>query len=151
MLNVRSPNRIPAVLLAQPFRRSNRWLSKKPEKWYSAPTMALVPALVPTEKELNELRFWSISPSGASHCRACNLIEWTAADRQRHQADSNCTKVLVQAYRLLLRDMKCVVCDGSTQHTKFGVPLCQGCVSKFEKESGQPALLQAIRLVKMVQ
>lgn len=81
-----------------------------------------------------EYRFWvgsSMDNSRLSICRACNRTLYGAEHRAFHkedksvQVDGNCCSVrLVNAYKVLLRKQKCVVCGGKTLTTRWGVPLC---------------------------
>jgi hypothetical protein len=71
-----------------------------------------------------------------------------------HQKENGCTTKLVEAYKLLLRDKKCVICDKTTSHTKWGVPLCNTtCVLRFQFEvgAGSYAIGLAMRLVEYQQ
>jgi hypothetical protein len=85
---------------------------------------------------LNEYRFWRASGTNGC-CRLCMAIVPTTAERRAHQRERSCTVKLVDAYKLLLKDMKCVVCDTKTTHKMWGVPLCgQTCIARWQFEAG---------------
>lgn len=147
---------MPVAFLIQPFRRQSRWLRPKP-KLLQAP-IPINRALAPvyrhgslTASEKSDLRYWAIWSSGYSECRACHAIKWNNAERRFHIETSRCALTLVSAYKLLLMDMKCVVCDKKTRYAKYGVPLCKECVSKFETTGHLPAIAEATKLVGRVQ
>lgn len=84
-------------------------------------------------------------------CRCCLMIVKGVDERRKHQRALNCTTKMVEAYKLLLRDRKCMVCDKETPCTKWGIPLCQSlCIARwqFEAGAGAPALRQALGLVR---
>lgn len=97
-------------------------------------------------------RFWKVEtyPEGETYtCRACKEICMSHADRISHLKGFGCAKTLIAAYKLLLRDMRCVVCDVLTTNIKWGVPLCAGtCERHWREEEARPtALLSALRIV----
>lgn len=98
--------------------------------------------------DLNEYRFWR-AHEGKGRCRACMDVVATTKERIEHQKTKGCTRTLVEAYKLLLRDRMCVVCDRKTEHTKWGVPMCSNaCLFRwqFEVGAGNYAIAIAIRL-----
>ena len=110
--------------------------------------------------DTSEYRFWCVEirdqdsgiPSTAV-CRACEQIHFRKTVRQKHQETVGCTKRLIKAYELLLRDKRCVICDAHTQNRKWGVPLCntRACTQKWCQVEPQPiALYNALELVPAV-
>jgi hypothetical protein len=108
-----------------------------------------------------EFRFWAIEKdidgsALASICRSCGSIlgtngPVTKITRANHLELHRCAINLVDAYKLLHRDMKCVVCDIKVTKMKWGVPLCHSasCLNTFMFEEPQSdALAGALMLVK---
>ena len=85
--------------------------------------------------ENQDYRFWigAHDPKVKfSQCKACCLDSWSAEQRLEHKA-IGCTKILVAAYKLLLRAMLCVICDAETSNTRWGVPICSpGCEERWK-------------------
>lgn len=99
---------------------------------------------------LNEYRFWRAF-EGRGRCRQCLKLFDTQKERIAHQKAEGCTRILVDAYDLLLRDMKCVVCDNKTDKSKWGVPLCNNvCLYRwqFETGAGAYAVQMAVKLLE---
>lgn len=100
---------------------------------------------------LNEYRFWR-SAGQDGMCRNCLAIVKGATERKEHQRKFSCTTTLLEAYELLLRDKKCVICDSDSSQTKWGIPLCKPmCVARwqFEAGAGAPPLRQALELIRL--
>lgn len=96
-------------------------------------------------------RFWKVEtyPEGETYtCRRCKGISLSHADRIAHLKGYGCAKTLISAYKLLLRDMRCVICDIRTDNMKWGVPICTGaCERQWCEEEARPlALVNALRL-----
>lgn len=85
-------------------------------------------------------------------CRGCNGLISGERARKAHTEATGCTTKLVKAYRLLLRDHKCVICDAHTNSgdRKWGVPLCgRMCTVKWMFSLERPdALMNALHLVE---
>lgn len=102
-----------------------------------------------------EYRFWCMCtwPPAIqilAECRVCgHLGEQDPMIRQGHFKQSGCAKRLCAAYSLLLKDMKCVICDKKALRAKWGVPLCSSaCTQAFCEQESQPnALKAALELV----
>jgi hypothetical protein len=98
---------------------------------------------------LNEYRFWRSGDNHKGFCRACQESFALPSERMKHQKEKGCTILLIEAYTLLLRDRKCVVCDNATTYTKWGIPLCNNsCVYRwqFEIGAGTYAISMAMKL-----
>lgn len=104
-------------------------------------------------------RFWQIKHGVVDghmwmqgQCRACGTTCNALNTMREHQRDRGCAKKLVEAYKLLQRDLKCVVCDKFTKESRWGVPMCsQECVESWKKDVVAPhSLEQALQLVWMV-
>lgn len=107
-----------------------------------------------------EYRFWSmntwLSPSAKygkgiiTECRGCGTVGSTEQKiRQMHFNQGGCAKRLCAAYKLLLRDKLCLVCNTKTTQQKWGVPLCgSACQQAWCETETQPkALIDALLLV----
>lgn len=104
-----------------------------------------------------EYRFWAMACTGeltrtslVAECRGCGTIgSGESASRQLHFAHGGCAKRLCAAYKLLLRDKICVICNAKTGHTKWGVPMCgSACEQAWcEVETCPKALHEALQLV----
>src|ERR1043166_2872286 len=57
-------------------------------------------------------------------CRACGEVLFTTKDRKEHSRLKGCGRVLTEAFKALLRDRKCVICDQETRKTCWGIPIC---------------------------
>lgn len=100
---------------------------------------------------LNEYRFWR-SAGTDGMCRCCLAVVKGVDERRVHQRNLSCTVKMTEAYKLLLRDRKCVVCDVETTQTKWGIPLCKAmCVARWQFEAGAGAapLRQALEVVRL--
>ena len=107
----------------------------------------------PMQFSNEEFRFWCVEmvddKPNIAVCRACESTAYLKGSRDIHK-EQGCPKSLVEAYKLLLRDSKCVICDSETTHQKWGVPLCKhgSCITDFMHEQPQPdALMFALQLV----
>jgi hypothetical protein len=102
----------------------------------------------------NDYRFWwgnVYAASQFSMCRLCGKVAQTGYQRKQHMEDSKCTVLLVRAYKLLLRDHLCVMCDERTTHEYWGVPLCKpACVEAwmYDLTHGHPGLKAALKIVE---
>src|ERR1700676_3153551 len=112
-------------------------------------------------KEIDELfkgweyRFWAAdisvnTRSVIAECRCCGNIGGADINaRHLHLNQGGCSRRLCAAYKLLLRDMVCIICNTKTHLQKWGVPICGNscqevwCVS----DSQPPALKRALELV----
>lgn len=102
-----------------------------------------------------EYRFWGVDvvnnyPSVVV-CRCCGSSSFAKSFRDKHNEDTGCFKKLIEAYRLLLLDMRCVMCDKQTNNTEWGVPLCKNgeCIDQWCHEDYSPrALEEALNLTK---
>ncbi len=104
-----------------------------------------------------EYRFWAMACTGEltrasliAECRGCGSIgSGDSSSRRLHFARGGCAKRLCAAYKLLLRDRVCVICNAKTSHTKWGVPMCgSACEQAWcEVETCPKALHEALQLV----
>ncbi len=104
-----------------------------------------------------EYRFWAMACTGEltrasliAECRGCGSIgSGDSSSRQLHFAHGGCAKRLCAAYKLLLRDRMCVICNVKTSHTKWGVPICGSTCEQAwcEVETCPSALRLALQLV----
>ncbi len=91
----------------------------------------------------DEYRFWLGKPAqhaSTAICRACGAERFTAVGRRDHLKEVGCTKVLVAAYKELLADGVCVICDTKTARRGWGVPLCSIKCNNFWKFNQQQVL-----------
>ena len=82
----------------------------------------------------SEYRFWVGVKEDCSMfamCRACRMSVYGEKERENHKKDEKlhvagmaCTQQLIEVYKRLLTDGRCVVCNGYTKGKKWGVPLC---------------------------
>lgn len=102
-----------------------------------------------------EYRFWAVDLNigqtaiMAQTCRGCSAVYYTKKGRQTHMNAIKCTVKLTQAYLLLQRDKKCVICNKQTRRQVWGVPLCDGACQKvwceeIEKPESLEAALQLV-------
>ena len=109
-----------------------------------APPKAGVFKLPESNLSQNEMRYWYGSPLQYSNwraCRCCETVCLSAEQLKAHKAsqpydtrtNNTCFKLLDLAYKLLLREKKCVVCGTHTLWDKWGVPLCKhtSCVTSW--------------------
>lgn len=104
-----------------------------------------------------EYRFWAAvsvstrsSASFLTECRGCGNVGGNTIEvRRLHWQHGGCAKKLCAAYKLLLKDKLCVICDCKTSRERWGVPLCgSACEQAWcETESQPKALLAALLLV----
>lgn len=122
------------------------------------PTGSTLTYKPPLTKEFEnwEYRFWvaDIDASGrlaSAECRCCNSLFHIMEGRRLHGANNGCFVKLTSAFKLLLRDKKCVICNQSTIKQTWGVPLCgSGCMEAWCSIEGQPdSLTAALQLVNM--
>lgn len=62
----------------------------------------------------------------SAECRGCGSSFVQPAMIRQHIGQMGCSKTICAAFKLLLKDMKCVICDSSCRGSqqKWGVPLC---------------------------
>lgn len=80
-------------------------------------------------------------------CRCCGHVCYSENERRTHLRAMGCSKKLVEAYKLLLRDMKCVVCDVLSRTQKWGVPLHMSCEKAWMEELAAPSGLEGAFMV----
>lgn len=104
----------------------------------------------PTAPVDNDLcRFWKIEifhwekkECKTYECRNCGTYAYSPEECKEHISKSGCAKQLVKAYKLLLRDHKCVMCDVLTTHERWGVPVCRGsCERHWQEDEATPTAL----------
>lgn len=140
----RLPPRPPQWVRPQPpkvevLRPTSPWVtSRKPSE---APSPTLLPP--------DAYRFWIGSRhTTTAWCRACAAYTSTFAQRLQHMEEKKCTTTLVAAYKLLLRDPVCVVCDKPTLTKHYGVPMCVSCREPWQFDwHSMPKIREAIRLL----
>lgn len=119
-----------------------------PRPWRRAPLDT------PGDFKNDEFRFWIKAKAGRyAVCRNCNCAFTEAKTRKEHLKAMGCAKTLVAAFKLLLRDKACVVCDERTSRTYYGVPLCgDKCVDVWRYDQRPlPALGSALLIVDRVE
>lgn len=121
---------------------------------YPRSSQVYIPKELPKIFEGWEYRFWAMSCHHDKYiiaeCRCCGHIgNQDFLIRQRHLSAGGCAKKLTAAFKLLLRDNLCVVCDTRTTREKWGVPMCSPTCQEAwcEVESQPRALAQALSLV----
>jgi len=90
-----------------------------------------------------EYRYWAVEFLGnkpaCAECRCCGRVTGVCAPRKTHAAENNCYRKLTNAYQLLLRDMKCAICDAKTLKKCWGVPMCSSvCEEAWMHGTAQP-------------
>lgn len=112
------------------------------------------PLAIPKEFELWEYRFWAMSTVNSkllvTECRCCqNLGSSNTTQRRQHFKLNRCSSKLIEAYKLLLKDKRCIICNAKTIKATWGVPLCgDACIEAFCEVESQPmALKQALDLI----
>lgn len=96
-----------------------------------------------------EYRFWAAVPSECkrsviAECRGCMSVFSDAVARREHIGKMGCSKRLTAAYKLLLRDKLCVICNMRSYQEKWGVPLCsKTCMTAWASVESQPDALKA--------
>lgn len=103
--------------------------------------------------DLWEYRFWAAQQSEdnrtvIAECRGCMSVFSDPIARKEHLGRMGCSKRLCAAYKLLLKDNMCVICNMRSYQEKWGVPLCsKACVEAWCKVETQPEpLLAALML-----
>lgn len=99
-----------------------------------------------------DLRYWvgfrstnGIS-NGYAACRACGEVCTDKETRRKHMKDQGCGWLLTEAYKALLRDRKCVVCDLVTTRRVWGVPMCcKDCEAEWSFVTRCPDALRAAK------
>jgi hypothetical protein len=101
-----------------------------------------------------EYRFWAAAEMEdgrgvITECRACQSVFSSSAARKEHLGRMGCSRRLVDAFKLLLKDKMCVICNMRSYQEKWGVPLCsKACCEAWCAVEAQPdALKQALTLV----
>lgn len=101
-----------------------------------------------------EYRFWAAvqsedNRSVIAECRGCMSIFSDPIARKEHLGRMGCSVKLTAAYKLLLKDKICVICNMHSYQEKWGVPICsKSCVEAWCKVESQPdALKLALTLV----
>lgn len=83
-------------------------------------------------------------------CRKCGSLCLTKWSRKSHFEQTSCGGTLVESYKLLLRDRKCIMCDAISKKMRWGIPFCsENCI--YQWAIGQPkpqALGLALDLVE---
>lgn len=111
------------------------------------------PPEIPGLFEAWEYRFWAASLENpfapVMECRACHKMYGKEQERKAHPNDHECYRRLCAAYKLLLKDKRCLICNSKTLSQKWGVPLCgSGCQQAWCEIEAQPdALSLALDLV----
>lgn len=102
--------------------------------------------------QLGDFAFWMVNladnVTDSFVCRSCGEGCSNLVTRLEHQRNG-CAFRLNKAYKLLLRDMGCVICDKKTTKTKWGMPFCTTtCIETFMYYSATPqALYDALGVV----
>ena len=132
-------------------------IPKPPKPTYSAkPSVKIteVASLMLNGFALWEYRFWAAAlsldeRSVTAECRGCQAVFSNEKARKAHIGDVGCAKRLTEAFKLLLKDKMCVICNMRSYQEKWGVPLCSpACVEAWCKVESQPdALKLALGLV----
>jgi hypothetical protein len=96
-----------------------------------------------------EYRYWGSgsgfgSQSTFGFCRCCLDSYRTRKERTEHK-QKGCGRILEKAWHELKREHTCVICQGTTTQTRWGVRLCsKECREMFMRGSVRPARLVAI-------
>jgi hypothetical protein len=170
---------LPMYLITKTTLRGGRRLEKAREKFKEPHVDPAYPRSLPTiyrgtpmrqyennnlvviDRDINfqnwEYRFWALEPHkdipAVAICRGCEQIEHREDMRRKHHRQDKCTTKLVEAYKLLLRDMRCVVCDTKVNNSEWGVPMCKvgQCLGLWKENSTPEALALALALVEQGQ
>ena len=142
--------------------------SPKRGKWYDSenrgaqsrfPSMAGYHAGPALSGELNPLnqgdfRYWNGLQSTVNRsyaaCRCCGEIHHSHKTRKEHLKKEGCGSKLTQAFKLLAKDDRCVVCNDKTRKKNWGIPLCsKDCEHEWAFVTRRPdALAAALDLVE---
>jgi hypothetical protein len=150
---------LPRWLVYKKCLAGGRRLAKKPI--FVPPVSAFdrrMPPIVHAAKVLAnwdnwEYRFWAADINEGNcvvaECRACGSMFGGSEGRGIHLAKMGCAKRLVAAFKLLLKDRRCVICNERTGLDKWGVPLCSAiCIETWShSESQPPPLTAALQIV----
>jgi hypothetical protein len=99
----------------------------------------------------NDYRYWignRYPGAQYSTCRRCMVLVHVE-QRKEHSKKNDCNLLLVEVFKKLQFDKRCVQCDEVTLFSKWGIPLCDRfCIDdwKFELERSE-AFLKALDLV----
>jgi len=114
-----------------------------------------IPTVLRDMFDPSDFRFWQVVMNlnrqvWRCQCRQCGGIVLSNTMRRTHSDTLGCYDQLVEAYKLLQRDKRCVICDNVTTKQKWGVPLCSStCIEKWCFDIVKPeALGAALELVK---
>lgn len=108
--------------------------------------------------ELNPLtqgdfRYWNgltlATNRSYAACRNCGEIHHSHKTRKEHLKQEGCGSKLTNAYRLLAKDDRCVICNDKTRKKNWGIPLCsKDCEHEWAYVTRRPdALVAALDLV----
>lgn len=161
---------LPFYLIAKVTLKGGRRLEPM-KKWVPEPIQQrdylpghyLAPKKTPPDEIYNadigfvnwEFRYWAIENHGTmpsiAVCRSCGDLEQSKEKRRLHHDKHQCTKTLHAAYKALVKDKRCVMCDAYTVNTEWGVPICNDvkCITKWKFEPDPAALIEALRLTQM--
>jgi ferredoxin len=87
----------------------------------------------------NDYRFWigcSNPASEYSMCRACGTICFNSAHRFYHKETEKCTDILVEVYKLALRERLCLVCEKSHGQGEVGLARASGVRRGLDVQRG---------------
>ncbi len=83
-----------------------------------------------------------------AECRGCMSVFSDTIARKLHLGQMGCAKRLTAAYKLLLKDKMCVICNMRSYKEKWGVPLCSSiCEQAWREVESQPDPLKAALLL----
>ena len=98
---------------------------------------------VPGNLPGSEYELWkgsSLSAATYANCRLCAKLANSREERAAHIRGTMCAKEIRMIARLLLRDHKCVICDGKTHAKIYGFPICsQKCLADWRFDYGDSA------------
>lgn len=103
----------------------------------------------------SDFRYWSVYLNefkviNKAVCRSCGTSALSHWARKQHMDSCSCGRILVDAYELLNKDGRCVICDEKTSKKKWGVPLCNDhCVDAWCFWATKPQCVEsAIGIIK---
>jgi hypothetical protein len=152
-----SPLQIPDWIWIKRFYQGGQVRLPKKKKWYDQNNRVSVwkpahahgpmqPYMLKKESvSTGDLRYWlGDEHPNVAHvgmCRNCKQVAINKKERAEHLA-KGCGAILEAAYKKLKRSHECVVCNGSTTHKMWGLPLCnKECEFEWMYKTHQPTIL----------
>ena len=145
---------VPRYLIRQKCLWGGWRMGKKPVIEHPAYKFGKVTTVIDGAPQLKgfegwEYRFWAAvemedKRGVIAECRGCLAVFSDTMARKLHLGPMGCAKRLTAAYKLLLKDKMCVICNMRSYKEKWGVPLCSPtCEQAWREVESQPDPLKA--------